>query len=79
MVTLIAVLTVGITSISWAIVRCMGALVTQRLTQEALRECPPAQRAGVLRAAAELAGKVSADRAPSKSITLSFGGRRRDG
>lgn len=83
MATLIVGISAGIASacwaVSWAIVRCTAARVTGRLAQQALEECPPSQRAGILRAAAELAGKVSADRAPGKSVTLFSIGRRRDG
>jgi hypothetical protein len=74
MVTLIVALAVGVPSISWAVVRFKAALVTQRLTQTALNGCPPAQRAAVLRASAELASKLSAERTSSKPISLFFGG-----
>ncbi len=74
MVTLIVALSVGIPSISWAVVRFKAALVTQRVTQLALKGCPPAERAGVLRASAELASKLSAERATMRPISLSFGG-----
>lgn len=82
-VPLIAGLSAGTASIgwaiSWAIVKCTGARVTGQLAKQALRGCPPDQREGVLRAAAELAGKVSADRAPSKTFTMfSIGHRRHD-
>ena len=63
-VTLIAAISVGITPLCWAVVRIKAALVTQRITEQALQECPPAQRASVLRASAELASKLSADRGP---------------
>jgi hypothetical protein len=78
MIALLAGISVGIPSISWAIVRCVQARVTQQLTQEALKS-PAAQPATILRAAAELASKMSTDRAPGKSITLFSSGRRRDG
>jgi hypothetical protein len=73
MVTLIVGLSaVGIPSISWAAVRFKTALVTQRITQQALQECPPAQRASVLRASAELASKLTADHPTMKPISLSL-------
>jgi hypothetical protein len=75
MATLIVALSVGIPSISWAVVRLKAAIVTQQITQQALHECPPAQRASVLRASAELASQLSAERAAKKPISLSFGGR----
>lgn len=74
MVTLIVALTVGVPSVCWAVVRFKAALVTQRLTQTALKGCPPAQRAAVLRASAELASKLGAERTTTKPILLSFGG-----
>ncbi len=77
MMTLLAGISVGIPSLSWAIVRCVQARVTQRLTQEALKS-PAAQPASILRAAAELASKMSTDRAPGKSIMSFSCGRRRD-
>ena len=74
MVTLIVALSVGIPSVSWAVVRFKTALVTQRVAELALKECPPGQRASVLRASAELASKLSVERATTKPISLSFGG-----
>ena len=72
MITIIVALSVGIPSISWTVVRFKAALVTQRVTQQALHQCPPAQRASVLRASAELASKLSAERVSTKPISLSF-------
>jgi hypothetical protein len=77
MMTLVVALSVAIPSICWAVVRLKAALVTQQVTQLALRECPPAQRAGVLRASAELAGKLSAERTTMKPISLSIGDHNR--
>jgi hypothetical protein len=68
----------AIGSVCWAIVKCAGTRVTRQLGRQALEECPPDQRAAVLLATAELAGKVGADRTPGKSITLLTIGRRRD-
>jgi hypothetical protein len=69
-------LSVGIPSISWAAVKFKAVLVTQRITQQALQECPPAQRASVLRASAELASKLTADHSNMKPISLSLTGHR---
>jgi len=73
MVTLVVALSVGIPSICWVVVRLKAARVTQRITQLALQECPPAQRASVLRASAVLASKLSAERTTMKPISLTFG------
>jgi hypothetical protein len=76
MVLLTAALSVGIPSISWVIERWVSIHATQQLAREALRECPPGQRANILRAVAEIAGKVNASRPPGKYITLFQSGRR---
>lgn len=75
MVPLIVALAVGIPSVSWAIVKYKAVLVTQQVTKQALRGCPPTQRPGVLRASAELASKLGAERTTNKPISLSIHGR----
>ena len=72
---LMAALSVGIPSICWMVVRIKAALVTQQVTQKALEGCPPAERAGVLRASAELANNLSAERTTTKPISLSLASR----
>jgi hypothetical protein len=74
-VMLIGAFSVGVPSISWMIVRCRASAVTQRITEKALQGCPAAQRANVLRASAELASELGADRITRKPITLSLGRR----
>jgi hypothetical protein len=70
---LVTALSVGLPSLSWTIVRCRASAVTQRITEKALQGCPAAQRANVLRASAELAGELGADRITRKPITFTFG------
>jgi hypothetical protein len=74
MTTMLAdALYVGIPSVSWMIVRCRAAAVTLRITEKALRGCPAAQRASILRASAELASELSADRVTRNTISPGCG------
>ena len=72
-VLLITALSVGVPSLSWMVVRCRASAVTQRITEKALQGCPAAQRANILRASAELASQLGAERAAKRPITLSLG------
>jgi hypothetical protein len=69
---LITALSVGLPSLSWTVVRCRASAVTQRITQQALEGCPATQRANVLRASAELANELGADRVTRKPIAFTF-------
>jgi len=57
-------LSVGIPSISWTIVRLKAVLVAQQITQQALKDCPPAQRAarGVIEARSDMRSNWSVQR-----------------
>jgi hypothetical protein len=70
---LITAISVGVPSLSWMVVRCWASAVTQRITEKALQGCPAAQRASILRASAELANQLGAERATKRPITLSLG------
>lgn len=72
---LITALSVGLPSLSWMVVRCRASAVTRHITEKALEGAPATQRAGILRASAELADKLSADRIARRPVTLSFSRR----
>lgn len=70
---IIMALSAIISSAGWVIVRCKTSSATERITRQALEGCPPANRANVLRASAQFAGAMNADRVGKKSPTLSLG------
>lgn len=61
---------------AWVMVNWRAATTTRQITRQALRGCPPNLRADVLRASADLAGQLRADRWRIISALLS--GQRRD-
>jgi hypothetical protein len=72
---LITALSAGVPSLCWMIVRWRASAVTQHLTEKALEGAPATQRAGILRASAELAAKLSTERTTRWPITLAIGRR----
>lgn len=72
---LITALSAGVPSLCWMIVRWRACAVTQHLTEKALQGAPATQRAGILRASAELADKLSAERTARWPVMLPIGRR----
>jgi len=55
---------VGVPSLAWMVVRWRETHVYQRISQQALQDCPAGQRSGVLRALAEVGSKLRSERPP---------------
>ncbi len=53
---------VGLPSFAWMVVRWRESTVYHRISERALEDCPAQQRPGILRALAEIAGKLKSDR-----------------
>lgn len=65
-----------VTAASWVMVSWRATTTTQQITRQALRGCPPKLRADVLRASADLAKQLRADR--WRIIAALLPGRRHD-
>ena len=61
---LISALSVGVPSVCWLLSSWRKSAAIERTAQRALTDCPSEKRAGVLRATAELAGQLCAERFP---------------
>lgn len=53
---------IGLPSFAWMVVRWRESTVYRCISERALEDCPAQQRPGVLRALAEIAGKLKSDR-----------------
>lgn len=53
---------VGLPSAAWMVVRWRESTVYQRISEWALKDCPAPQRPGVIRALADVAGKLNSER-----------------
>jgi hypothetical protein len=67
---LISLLTVGIPSVCWLLSSLRKSAAIEHTAQRALTDCPPEKRAGVLRAIADLAGQLCAERVPTNLAGL---------
>lgn len=55
-------ISVGLSSLAWMVVRWRESTVYQRISEQALKSCPAAQRPQVLKALAEIAGRLNSER-----------------
>jgi len=53
---------VGLPSFAWMVVRLRESTVYHHISERALEDCPAQQRPRILRALAEIAGKLKSDR-----------------
>lgn len=60
----IVAVSVGLPSVAWMVVRWRESTVYQRISEQALKACPAAQRPQVLKALAEIAGRLKSERPP---------------
>lgn len=67
---LISAIAVGIPSVCWLLSSWRKSAAIERTAERALKDCPSEKRAGVLRAIAELAGQLCAERVPSTLAAL---------
>jgi hypothetical protein len=58
---------VGVPSLAWMVVRWRETHVYQRISEQALQDCPAGERSGVLRALAEVGSKLRSER-PSVGV-----------